>query len=610
MVKKPKKFKSSPLTGNFSETSHKWKGTWQKVAAENQKTIAQYMQDSEQSSLPYFDKSLFNSEGVTGTFKQSMKRLSEQAGNPESQAPYFMDVPALLRSTLNQFQNKTTAISLGSTLHPLPLQAGGWEENPFFFLLHQSHLLNVQFLKETVGQMVQFYPNINRKLTLYTNHLVETLSLPNQPLNDLESSLGGRLPLQGLKLDNPIPKLKNGQNKPSLKAIEAPKMAFQLGENLGVTPGKIVFQNNLFQLIQYEPHTKRVARRPLLIVPPWTHKYYIFDLSAENSFTRWALESGLTLFTVSWVNPNEIRTQKTFEDYVLDGLKEALDQVCNITDQKEINAVGYCGGGTLLACLMGYLTAKKDTRILSATFLATPFDFSKIDELGIYRLNNQHSKLAEKDEEQKYLEEQYMVQVLNLLRANDLIWSSDVNHYLLGQAAFPFDMLYWASDTLRLPAKMHHTYLRHILIENCLKLPRGLVIEGVPISLHKIPASLFIVAAHEDHIAPWRSVYPLTQITRSSSKKFILSASGHITGVFNHPDHHHYHFWAANTLPKSAEDWLKTARKHKGSWWKEWRQWLEDYGGGMVPARAIAPGRILENAPGRYAMAVRSDRDS
>lgn len=599
MTKKPKRPKSS--RGSF-EAPDQWKGTWQKIAAENQKAMAQYMQDSKQSPSFYLDKSLFNPEGITSTFKQSMKRLSEQAGPLESQGPYFVDVPAFLHSTLDQFQKKPTALPLEPAVHSLPLQTVEWEENPFFFLLQQSHLLNVQFLKETAGRMVRFYPNINRKLTFYTHHLAEVLSLPNQSLGDQAYSWGDQLPLQGLKQENLAKKIKSGQDRPSLKVSQ---MVFQLGENLGVTPGKVVFQNKVFQLIQYEPRTKRVARRPLLIVPPWTHKYYIFDLSAGNSFIRWALESGLTIFVVSWVNPDERGGQKTFEDYILDGLKEALDQVCKVTDQKEINAVGYCSGGTLLACLMGYLKAKKDTRISSGTFLATPFDFSKIDELGIYRLSNQHAKSKEKGEEQKYLEEQYMIQVLNLLRVNDLIWSSDVNRYLLGQVVFPFDMLYWASETLRLPAKMHHTYLRHILIENSLKGSKSLTIDGTPIDLHKISTPLFIMAAHEDYIAPWRSVYPLTQMVKAAPKKFILSASGHITGVFNHPSRHHYHFWTGDTLPKLAEDWLKTAKKHKGSWWKEWRRWLEDYGGGTVPARVIEPDRILEDAPGRYALAVR-----
>ncbi|MGV8949067.1 MAG: PHA/PHB synthase family protein [Candidatus Paracaedibacter sp.] len=599
MTKKPKEFKPQFSMGSSFGTSGEWKGAWEKIAGENRKKIAHYMQDSKVSPSPWLDKSLFNSEGVASTFKHSMKKFSEQADSSDTEVRHFLDVPAYLHSTLDRFQKKPVTTPLEPTPYALPAQTPVWEENPFFFLLQQSYLLNVQFLKEAGSRMVRLNPSISRKLTFYTHHLIEVLSLSNQPLIDLALSLVDQLPSQDLKRQNSTQKKKKKGG--SLKS----KMTFRLGENIGATPGKIVFQNDLFQLIQYEPLTKQVCRQPLLIVPPWTHKYYIFDLDTESSFIRWALESGLTIFVVSWVNPDDKHRQLTIDDYVLGGLKEAVNQVCEITDQKKINTLGYCAGGTLLACLLSYLRAKKDTRVSSTTFLATPFDFSKVDELGIYRFDNQRPKSKEKGEEKKYLEEQYMVQALNLLRANDLIWSSDVNHYLLGQEPFPFDMLYWVCDTLHLSTEMNHTYLRKILIENCLKETQGLMIGDVPIDLHEISTPLFIMAAHEDHIAPWRSVYPFTQMTKTSSTKFVLSTSGHVTGVFNHPDYHKYHFWTAESLPKSAEDWFKAAKKHNGTWWKEWRQWLDEHESAMVPARAISPDRILENAPGSYALGVK-----
>lgn len=596
MTKEPKEFKPRFSMGSSFGTSGEWKGAWEKIAAENQKRIAQYMQDSRLSPSPWLDKSLFNSEGVASTFKHSMKKFSEQADNPDIEVRHFLDVPAYLHSTLDRFQKKKVISRLEPTSYALPTQTPVWEENPFFFLLQQSYLLNVQFLKEAGSRMVRLNPDISRKLTFYTHHLIEALSLSNQPLIDLALSPADQWPSQDSKQENLTHKMKKKGS--ALKS----RMTFQLGENLGVASGKIVFQNNLFQLIQYEPLTNQVCQQPLLIVPPWTHKYYIFDLDRENSFIRWALKSGLTIFVISWVNPGEEHKQLTIDDYVLGGLKEAIDQVCEITNQKEISTLGYCTGGTLLAILLGYLKATKDIRVSSATFLATPFDFSKIDELGLYRFDNQHQKSKEKDEEKKCLEEQYMVQALNLLRANDLIWSSDVNHYLLGQEPFPFDMLHWVCDTLRLSTQMNHIYLRKILIENCLKDSKGLSIAGVAIDLNDISIPLFIMAAHEDHIAPWRSIYPFTQITKSSSKKFVLSASGHITGVFNHPNRHKYHFWIGDSLPKSGEDWFKSAKKHKGSWWKEWRQWLGKQEDTMVPARTVPADRVLESSPGSYAL--------
>lgn len=588
MTKKPKKVKMPYSSGSSLGISGEWKDTWKKIAAENQKTIAQYMQDSELSPSPWLNKSLFNLGEVTDTFTQSMRKLSEQGDSTEVHIPHLVDIYAFLHSTLDRFQKRPGVIKRRPILQSSSRQTTEGDENPFFFLLQQSYLLNVQFVKEAVSQMARCNPAISRKLTFYAHQLVESLSLTNQPVIDLAFSQDSSR--------FPQPRTPKNLNQTSMRS----KMAFQAGKDLGATPGKVIFQNELLQLIQYEPLTKQVARRPLLMVPPWTNKYYIFDLNPENSFVRWALESDLTIFVVSWANPDERHAQKTIESYVLDGLKEALDQVCEITDQREVNAVGYCAGGTLLACLMGYLRAKKDTRLASATFLATPFDFSKVDELGIYRFENQRNKSMEQSEEKKHLEEQYMIQALNLLRVNDLIWSSDVNHYLLRQEPFPFDMLYWMCDSLRIPAQMHHTYLRKILIENCLKTPKGLSIAGVPIDIHKISTPLFIMAAHEDHIVPWRSVYPLTQMTEASSQKFILSASGHVTSVFNHPSRQKYHYWTADAFPESAEDWFKDAKKHKGSWWEEWRQWLESYGGGVVPARIISPGRILEDAPGSY----------
>jgi polyhydroxyalkanoate synthase len=269
-----------------------------------------------------------------------------------------------------------------------------------------------------------------------------------------------------------------------------------------------------------------------------------------------------------------------------------------------VNAIGYCNGGTLLSFLMIYLKKKKDSPIASATILATPFDFSKADDMGIYRCEHQQRKLEEHVQKKGYLEGQYMVQAFNLLRANDLIWSSYVNNYLLGREPFPFDMLYWNCDALRMPAKMHMTYLRDVVVENRLMTPGSMFIDDVPIDLEKISTPLFVMAAHKDHIAPWRSVYPITQMAKSSSKKFVLSDSGHVAGVINHPSRQKYHYWTADKLPAEADDWFKSAQKHEGSWWEEWRQWLDAYGDGTVPARAIQKEHILESAPGSYALTV------
>lgn len=608
MTKQPKEFKPLPSMGGSFATSGEWKDTWKKIAAENQKAMTQYMQDSGLSSFSWLDKALFNPEKVINIFTETMKALSEQA-ETHNESPnefhnaHLVDVQSFLHSTMDRFQKRTVTTRLEPKSQNKQLQSGEWDENPFFFLLQQSYLLNVQFLKEAASLIRELDSHVSRRLTSYTHHLADGLSLTTFPLTN-STDLQETLMSSDISLGAPSAAL-SAPKKDHYDISKGPMKAFQLGENLGVTPGKVVFQNELFQLIQYEPLASQVAKRPLFIVPPWINKYYIFDLSPENSFIRWSLESGLTVFVMSWVNPDERHAHKTMADYVLHGVKAGLDQVCKITKEKEVNVVGYCAGGTLLGTLMAYLKAKRDTRIISATFMATPFDFSKIDELGIYRGEQQQRKLEEYVEKRGYLEGQYMVQAFNLLRANDLIWSSDVNHYLLGQASFPFDMLYWTCDALRMPAKMHSTYLREILIENRLMKQDGLFIEDIPINLRQISTPLFVMAAQEDHLAPWRSVYALTQMTKSSSQRFILSTSGHVGGVFNHPSAQKYHYKMADHLPPEADDWFESAQKQAGSWWKEWRQWLDAYGGGMIPARAISKDRILEDAPGSYARTVR-----
>lgn len=599
MTKQPKEFEILPSPGGSIGTSGKWKENWKKIEAENKELLAHYLKDSGIAPLPWLDMTLFNPDEARSIFIQNMKNLSEQAGSKNEPHDHrLIDVQAFMSSTLAHFQKKTVTMNLRSAKkqshrveHPTP----EGEENPFFYLLHQSYLLNEQFLKDAASRIDGLDPILSRKLTSYTRHLVDGLSLTAQPLSNVADLQGALASTTLLPDSNAL----RGNEKHIVS--KSPGKGFELGENLAPTPGKVVFQNDLFQLIQYEPLTTEVAKRPLLIVPPWINKYYIFDLSAENSFVRWALESGLTVFIMSWVNPDEKHTYKTMADYVLDGVKVALDQVYQITAEEKVNVVGYCSGGTLLGCLMAYLGAKKDTRIGSATLMATPFDFSKIDELGIYRCEHQQQKLEEYVAIKGYLEGQYMVQAFNLLRTNDLIWSTDVNHYLLGQELFPFDMLYWICDALRMPVKMHKTYLRDILIENKLMKPGQLSIGDMPLDLRKITAPLFVMAADEDHISPWRSVYALTQMTKSPSHKFILSGSGHLKGVFNPPSSQKHHYWMTDSLPKEADNWLKEAKKQSGSWWKEWRKWLEAYEGGQVPARTISKSHILEDAPGSYA---------
>lgn len=592
MTKQPKDINHTSSSENTFGTFHEWNETWKNIAVKNREIIKQYMHDTNAPPSLWSDKVTFDSEPVTNIFTQTMKKLEEQTKSKEEIDNFHLvDVQEFLKSTIHNVQKKIKASHLGTSLKHKKHREEG-DENPFFFLLQQSSLLNLQFLKEAASRTHELDPTISRKLTLYTQRLVESLSLADSPLLSQTESENLAHKKDSKFTDKP------SKLKPISNVIKEILPTFQVGQNLGSTPGKVVFQNDLFQLIFYEPLTLKVAKRPLLLIPPWSNKYYIFDLQKKNSFVRWALENGLSVFVVSWVNPSQRQSHKTFEDYIIEGVKEALDQVCKITNEEKINAVGYCTGGILLSCLMAYLEQKSP--IGSATFIGTPFDYSKIDELGIFRCKRQYLQLKEYIKKEGNLDRHYMIQTLNLLKANDLIWSSEVNHYLLGHKAFPFDMLYWACDALRLPTKMHNTYVKEILIENSLMFSEGIAVKGKSIQLHNILTPTFIVAAREDHIAPWRSIYPLTQVVNNRESKFILSAGGHITGAFMHPHEQQHSYWSYDLLPKEADEWLKNAQKHSGSWWEEWKQWLGTFDKDVVAARIIPQKRVIEEAPGSY----------
>lgn len=585
-------------------SSDEWVEFWTKFASESQRTMSQTMQNLGMSPAHGIGNAIFNPEVMSKTFSEAMSKMAKKPEKfTELQSRYYQEFQELLQSSINRLQGRMTKIFVEPDTGDKRFQDPEWTDNPFFSLLQQAYLLNAKFLQDAINSIEGLDPITYSKLKFYTSHLIDALSPTNFPLTnptvlqETVTSCGNNL-VRGYQ--KYIEDITNGQWHTRLTDMKA----FKLGKDLATTPGKVVFQNDLFQLIQYEPLSKRVAKRPLLIIPPWINKYYIFDLKPENSFVRWAVESGLTVFMISWVNPDKRHAKKTITNYTLEGVKTAVDQVCKMTSEKQVNAISYCNGGTLLSFLMIYLKASKENPIASATILATPFDFSKADEIGIYRCEHQQRKLEEYVQKRGYLEGQYMVQAFNLLRANDLIWSSYINNYLLGREPFPFDMLYWSSDALRMPAKMHMTYLRNVVVENSLMKPGSMHIGDVPVDLKNISTPLFVVATYNDHIAAWRSVYPITQLAKSKSKKFVLGASGHVAGIINHPNKQKYHYWTSDKLPKEADEWFSNAEKHEGSWWEEWRQWLDSYSDGTVPAREISKELILEDAPGSYVLTV------
>jgi polyhydroxyalkanoate synthase len=415
---------------------------------------------------------------------------------------------------------------------------------------------------------------------------------------------GGENLIKGLQ--NVLDDLDRGNGQLAIKMTDSE--AFEVGRNLAVTPGSVVYENDLMQLIQYDPTTEKVHRKPLLIIPPWINKYYILDLREKNSFVKWAVAQGFTVFVISWVNPDESLAEKTFSDYLLEGPLAAFDAITKATGESQINAVGYCLGGSLLASTLAYMEAKGDRRIASVTLLTTMIDFAESGELGVFIDEEQLAALEARMNERGYLEGAEMATTFNMLRANDLIWSFVVNNYLLGKDPFPFDLLYWNSDSTRMPAAMHSFYLRTMYQQNKLAEPGGITLDGVPIDLSTVNVPAFFLSTREDHIAPWESTYAGAQLF-SGPVRFVLAASGHIAGVINPPAGHKYSYWTNDKLPKRPQTWFKDAREHPGSWWSEWLEWVRAKSGPKVPARQPGDGElpVIEAAPGAYVKVRLSD---
>jgi len=480
-----------------------------------------------------------------------------------------------------------------------------WEEHFLFDFVKQSYLITARHIHESVGSVEGLDEMATKKVNFFTRQFVDALSPSNfamtnpEVLRETMRSSGQNL-LKGF--NNLLRDIEEGDGQLRVKMSDP--SAFELGKNVAVTPGKVVFQNELMQLLQFNPTTEKQLKRPLLIVPPWINKYYILDLRQSNSFIKWATDQGHTVFVISWVNPDEKMSDMGFDAYVEQGSLAALDAVCKQTGATEVNTIGYCLGGTLLGSTMGYMTAKKDKRIASATFFVCLLDFSIPGELGVFIDEEQVSAIEKKMEERGYLEGSEMAGTFNMLRANDLIWSFVVNNYLMGRDPFPFDLLYWNSDSTRMPQKMHSFYLRNMYLNNALREPGGITLLDTPIDLSKVKTPSYFISTIEDHIAPWKGTY-LGAGALGGPVRFVLGGSGHIAGIVNPPSANKYCYWTndAKVRPENPDDWFATAKQNEGSWWTDWQKWITGLDGEMVPARDPAKGKfkVLEDAPGSFA---------
>jgi polyhydroxyalkanoate synthase len=442
-----------------------------------------------------------------------------------------------------------------------------------------------------------------KKVDFYTRQYIDALSPSNfaltnpEVLNETVRS-GGKNLLKGF--NNLLDDLARADGT-GLRVKMVDDRDFKLGVNIAATPGKVVFQNGLMQLIQYAPSTRDVYRRPLLIVPPWINKFYVLDMRADNSFVRWAVAQGHTVFIVSWINPDAKHAGKTFEDYLSEGTLAAIDAALKAAGEEELNLIGFCLGGTLAAATLGYLAAQQDKRVVSTTFFATLVDFEQPGELEVFIDEQQVAALEKRMKQRGYLEGSEMATTFNMLRANDLIWSFVVNNYLMGRDPMPFDLLYWNADSTRMPAAMHSFYLRNMYLNNLLRKPGGIALKGVPIDLSKVKTPLYFISTVEDHIAPWKTVYAGARVF-ASPVRFVLGGSGHIAGIVNPPAANKYGYWTNDKLADDPDTWLNGAKQHAGSWWTDWQQWADKHGGGRVAARIPGKGKLkaLENAPGSY----------
>ncbi|MDR3515422.1 MAG: class I poly(R)-hydroxyalkanoic acid synthase [Azospirillaceae bacterium] len=555
-------------------------------------------------------------EGVAGNrdplnignafLEMTARILADPVKMVQAQMSLWTDYMTLWQRTTQRFLGQTTEPMIAPAKDDRRFKDAAWDENTLFDYIKQSYLLTARWMQTAVHGVDGLDEKTARKVDFYTRQFVDAMAPSNFVLTNPEvlrttMESGGENLLKGL--EHLLDDLERGKGQLNIKMTDY--NAFKVGQNIAITPGKVVFQNRLMQLLQYSPTTEEVFKRPLLIVPPWINKYYILDLRDRNSFIKWAVGEGLTVFVISWVNPDETLANETFEDYMEEGPLAAIEQIRQATGEADLNIIGYCLGGTLTAAMLSYMASRNDTRITSATFFTTMTDFSEAGELSIFIDEEQLALLEQKMAEKGYLDGSAMATTFNMLRANDLIWSFVVNNYLLGKDPFPFDLLYWNSDSTRMPAAMHSFYLRNMYQNNKLVEPGGITLKGVPIDLRTVKVPSCFVSTREDHIAPWKATYATTQLF-SGPVKFILSASGHIAGIVNPPIAHKYNYWTNDALPAKPEAWFEGATPTPGSWWPEWLRWITPFSGEKVPARIPGTGDLpaIEDAPGSY-VAVR-----
>jgi polyhydroxyalkanoate synthase len=540
---------------------------------------------------------------LTSAINEVLARIySEPERLVEFQMKFSNSYLELINNTISKFMGQNDESLYKPLNKDNRFKDEAWQNNIYFDFIKQSYLMSTTMLQQMVASVDGIDNKTSQKAMFYIKQLTDALAPTNflltnpQVLKETVASQGDNL-VKGLS--KMLADIERSKRFIDIETNDT--SAFEVGVNIAATKGKVIFQNDLMQLIHYTPTQKNHFDIPLLIVPPCINKFYILDTKEQNSFVKWSLDQGYNLFIISWVNPGKDLSHKDFEDYMLEGPLAAIDAIFKATNCKEINTIGYCIGGTILASTLAYMKKKKDNRVKSATFLTTLLDFANAGELSIFIDDAQLEVVEKRMNMEGFFAGEDMANAFNMLRANDMIWSSFINNYLLGKEPISFDLLYWNSDTTRMAAKMHSFYLRNLYQKNLLVKPNAISLNGVKIDLSKIDIPCYFLSTREDHIAPWQSTFEAVNIL-SGDVTFTLAASGHIAGVINHPHKNKYCYWVNNKKITDSEKWLDSAKEHQGSWWEHWNKWCSKKSGDIV--KAMAPGKgklpVIEDAPGSY----------
>jgi len=532
-------------------------------------------------------------------FARSLKSVGvDSAKFAALQARYFELHAALWQSTLTREAGRDAAPIAPADRGDRRFSSAEWQRIPWFDYLRQSYLINSRFLSDCI-EALEAEPSAKERLHFIARQFSDAMSPANFAATNPEA-LKLALETKGESLTQGVRQLIEDVHKGRISTTD--ESVFEVGKNLAVTEGAVVFENELIQLVQYKPLTPTVFKRPLVMFPPCINKFYILDLQPENSLVRHAVEQGHPVFMVSWRNITEELAHLTWDDYLEKGVLTALEVASAICAAEKVNALGFCVGGTMLGAALAVMAAKGENRVESATFLASMLDFSDAGDIGLFIDEASVAVREAAIGKGGIMPGRDLALVFSALRANDLVWSYVINNYLKGKSPGAFDLLYWNADSTNLPGPMYCWYVRNTYLENQLRVPGKLQVLGVPVDLSRIVVPAYVLATREDHIVPWRTGYRTTQLL-GGDMRFVLGASGHIAGIVNPPSKNKRSYWSGGKLPGDADAWLAEAAEKPGSWWPDWGAWLESFGGGRVKARTRlgnAKFKPIESAPGRY----------